>query len=211
MTAPHRRRLLIPLTLALPLSCALGSRPARACTAGVQSIVDRSPRSIYGNADHVFRGTVESYREPLLLNAGRWGLPSPVLHAIGFFVQPQVEMTLRVDEAWKGSVDRRMTLYSSDSSCGVGFRGAEPGDELLVFAYADEGRLTLSAGHRPVPVDHEWAVETLDWLGPGRTQLPRDHSTTVLLFGLVALTLGLGLIPLWRRRIGTPATSPSPR
>ncbi|WP_157596260.1 hypothetical protein [Plesiocystis pacifica] len=177
-----------------------------ACDAPVGPITGSSAEHEFEWSTVVVRATVLSYDEPAL--ATDWyGLPYPLNIVVWKTLRPRVSATLRVEEVWKGSVTREITIYSDDSSCGEGFRDLAPGDELLLFAYEDHG-IELGPGREPVPIEHEWAQEALVWLGPGQTEVPRLMTGRVLRGLGVVFVLSLVPALVWRRRAAGATSKP---
>lgn len=188
----------ILVTLGLP-------RVSQACDAP-PDLTRSKPAYAYENADVVVRATVASYSEPFGLIRVYRGLPVPLRRVFGARWSPTVSATLRVEESWKGRPGGSLTIHSHDTSCGPGFRGLEPGQELLVYAHEEAGRVWVGSPRYIVPIEDSWAEQARAELGPG-------HRLPVWMQGgwIAMLAVALGLVFGWivRRRAGRSKVSAS--
>jgi hypothetical protein len=119
-------------------------------------------------------------------------------------------VTFDVAQSWKGPVGPRLTLATSGSSASCGFEFV-PGEEYLVYGYAQDGQLHTGLCTRTAPLAN--AGDDLAALGPGvaapaapaappaevGAELPWR---VIALAGGAALLLaaGIGAVALRRRR-----------
>jgi len=117
------------------------------------------------------------------------------------------QYTFKVEKAWKGVDERRISVYSYDgdsSTCGFAFK---QGESYLVYAYESNGRLVTNLCSGNVPIDS--AVTEIDQLGEAKTKLKEVNEESLLQvrypawivnsLGIAVLVLVVVLIWKWSR------------
>lgn len=210
MLAKLARSGIIATTIAVALLAFAGD--ARACScAGPEPPLER-----LAAADAVFRGTVIEIDVPWALQVEADRDVGPGRRIVVELSDASVTAILEVQESWKGVHTREVELQLGNGLCcnctlGAGFADIfGPGEELLIYAHEDEGKLYV--GWCSFPVSLSEAGPHLELLGPGNRALApgRTGGKPARAFvWVVAAVFALGLVlllPLLRHR---PQSSPN--
>jgi hypothetical protein len=175
-------------------------KPALACDAPPG--YPNTPESRWLEFDVIARGTVKSFSSRTRWLDGHWDTSegswmTKLLDDLG--AETDSRVVIAVDEAWRGVEFDAIVVHDDGPDTCCGMRHFEVGDEVLVYAKADEGKLWVNGYCAPImPIAD--AQADLDYLGPGQREFRSLALRRASYGALVAIPLLLLGGLLLRRR-----------